>query len=116
MSSPSSRTHSKHHRRSMPNRVYKRVKYQKRRKETPAEYLKRNAIREHREVQRITRLLIDRYGAKCAICGKEIRNKKDLTLDHIKPLSKGGLTTLENCQLACRKCNSQKGDKWDGDI
>lgn len=91
-----------------------RVKaYKARKKETPEQYLKRIGIAEHKEVKRITRLLLDRYGAKCAICGKDIRNKKDLTLDHIKPLSKGGMTTLENCQLACLECNQKKADRYD---
>lgn len=87
-------------------------KFQNRKKETPEEFMRRTGIAEHREIKRITRLLLDRYGAKCAICGKEIRNKKDLTLDHIRPLSKGGTTTLENCQLACLDCNQRKADKW----
>lgn len=91
----------------------KRAKeFKNRRKETPAEFLRRTGIAERKEVKRITRLLLDQNGAVCAICGKQIWNKKDLTLDHIKPLSKGGATVLENCQLACRECNEKKGNKY----
>lgn len=59
----------------------------------------------------IKKQLIAEHGAVCAICGKEIRNMKELSIDHIVPQSKGGLTVKENCQLACQKCNSRKGDQ-----
>lgn len=54
----------------------------------------------------------------CQICGKHIdfdcdSNSNDYpTVDHIKPLSKGGLHIWSNVQLACRICNSLKSDKW----
>lgn len=35
---------------------------------------------------------------------------KDITFDHILPLSKGGFDELENYQLAHWKCNQAKGD------
>lgn len=35
----------------------------------------------------------------------------ELTIDHIKPWSKGGRTVLSNAQLLCRACNSRKGNK-----
>ncbi len=34
-----------------------------------------------------------------------------LEIDHIKPLSKGGLHVIENLQILCRKCNRSKGAK-----
>ncbi|CAB4215030.1 HNHc domain containing protein [uncultured Caudovirales phage] len=34
----------------------------------------------------------------------------DLTGDHIVPLSKGGQSTPENCQVLCRSCNGRKRD------
>ena len=36
-------------------------------------------------------------------------------IDHIKPRAKGGSNTLDNMQLTCEKCNSDKADtfnKW----
>lgn len=33
-----------------------------------------------------------------------------LTLDHLTPISKGGLTSFENVCLACRPCNELKSD------
>ena len=44
---------------------------------------------------------------QCAYCGKY----RDLTIDHIKPKSKGGKDTWENLISACFKCNSRKGDR-----
>lgn len=35
----------------------------------------------------------------------------ELTIDHIKPWSKGGRTVLSNARLLCRACNSSKGNK-----
>ena len=43
---------------------------------------------------------------KCGYCGK-----KATTLDHIKPVSKGGKNTWENLVAACARCNNIKGDK-----
>jgi len=41
----------------------------------------------------------------CSIC----KTTKDLTVDHIVPLSAGGSTVISNLQVLCRKCNSSKG-------
>lgn len=58
----------------------------------------------------IKKQLINSKGNICAICGKPIENMKDCTIDHIIPVSKGGMTTVENCQLAHTKCNQLKGN------
>lgn len=49
-----------------------------------------------------------KFNYKCAICGE----KKLLTKDHIKPLSKGGTDYIENIQPLCRNCNSKKNNKF----
>jgi len=36
---------------------------------------------------------------------------KELTIDHVKPRSRGGTSTWENCVLACITCNRKKADK-----
>ena len=38
-------------------------------------------------------------------------SKKDLTIDHVHPRSRGGLNTWENLATCCTKCNCKKGDK-----
>jgi 5-methylcytosine-specific restriction endonuclease McrA len=68
-------------------------------------------LKERRAKQFIRKQLINKNGAICSLCGKLIETMKDCTIDHIVPISKGGLTTIENCQLAHRSCNVKKGDK-----
>jgi len=43
----------------------------------------------------------------CHYCGKTFE-KKDLTMDHIVPLSRGGKSTKGNLVVACEPCNSDK--------
>jgi 5-methylcytosine-specific restriction endonuclease McrA len=43
----------------------------------------------------------------CPYCNTRT-NKKDLVLDHIHPVAKGGQTVLQNSVLVCGKCNSTK--------
>lgn len=46
----------------------------------------------------------------CALCGKAFE-LKDMDADHIKPWSKGGKTTPDNCQMLCRECNIKKSNR-----
>lgn len=50
---------------------------------------------------------------ECKICGVSINDEPNLLLeiDHIIPLSKGGLTSEDNLQTLCWRCNRQKGAK-----
>ncbi len=43
----------------------------------------------------------------CYYCGQKFA-KKDLTMDHIVPLSRGGKSTKGNVVVACKPCNSDK--------
>ena len=43
----------------------------------------------------------------CLKCGSE----KNLTIDHIIPVSKNGTNDFDNLQILCGKCNQDKGDK-----
>lgn len=38
-----------------------------------------------------------------------------LTIDHVRPRSKGGTNELSNLVVACRACNHQKGDRTPGE-
>jgi 5-methylcytosine-specific restriction protein A len=44
----------------------------------------------------------------CYYCGKKF-SAKELTLDHIVPLARGGTTTPGNVVAACLACNKDKG-------
>ena len=56
--------------------------------------------------------VMQRDGFKCCICGKSPATTPGLVLhiDHIKPWSKGGETTLDNLQTLCSDCNLGKSD------
>jgi len=55
-------------------------------------------------------LLLFQYGKRCGICGKKIKNCRDVTVDHIIPVNRGGKNVLANYQLAHEFCNVEKGD------
>lgn len=50
------------------------------------------------------------WGNKCWMCASSDR----LTIDHVKPLSKGGWHVLANIRPACLSCNCSKNSKWSG--
>ena len=52
---------------------------------------------------------------KCEGCQRTYA-KKDMTVDHIKPLSRGGSDLYNNKQLLCGHCNSTKGDGTQADL
>lgn len=47
----------------------------------------------------------------CPICGHYFEFD-EMEGDHIKPWSKGGHTTPDNCQMLCKDCNGKKTDKY----
>lgn len=58
--------------------------------------------------RRITRrALFARDGNACQYCGSGAR----LTLDHVLPRSRGGVSAWDNVVAACAPCNLRKGDR-----
>jgi hypothetical protein len=51
--------------------------------------------------------IFERDGFQCKRCGVQ----KDLTVDHIWPVSRGGSDDDDNLQTLCRRCNTSKGAK-----
>ena len=51
--------------------------------------------------------IYDKYNGKCAYCGVDL---KKMTMDHIRPESKGGTFQLDNLNPACYECNHCKQD------
>lgn len=53
------------------------------------------------------KVLIMLSGGKCTECKSPLSNS--FHADHIKPYSKGGLTSIQNGQALCPNCNLKKG-------
>jgi len=51
-----------------------------------------------------------RDNSTCQYCGAT-PGRAGLTLDHVMPRSRGGLTTWDNIVVACRACNMRKGGR-----
>lgn len=62
---------------------------------------------------KLRRFIIDRDDNTCKNCGNSTYNEPNLLMevDHIIPIAKGGMTTEENLQTLCWKCNRRKGAK-----
>lgn len=59
--------------------------------------------------------IFSRDGKICAICGKPL-NIDDFTVDHIKPLSKGGTYNDDNLRAAHERCNKMKDNMMDNEF
>ena len=59
-------------------------------------------------LSRRTVMARDQY--TCQYCGAA-PVKADLTIDHVLPRSRGGVTEWENVVVACRSCNQKKGNR-----
>ncbi|WNN91358.1 HNH endonuclease [Gloeocapsopsis dulcis] len=53
------------------------------------------------------REVLRRDNHTCQYCG----SRKHLTLDHVLPVSRGGLHTWDNVVTACERCNQRKSDR-----
>lgn len=50
----------------------------------------------------------------CRYCGARWRKNRSFHLDHVKPICRGGLNTLENLVVCCEPCNYAKGTQsWE---
>lgn len=95
-----------------------RAAFQKWRRNNPDKVRERDARRRARKaaapINNFTakqwRALCKAAGYRCAYCHKKFPFKQ-LTQDHIIPLSKGGSHTLANIVPACLSCNSRKKDR-----
>lgn len=50
---------------------------------------------------------------RCTLCGRAANDNVKLHVDHIKPVSKGGKTEINNLRTLCSECNMGKRDKYD---
>lgn len=49
----------------------------------------------------------------CSQCYRPLFGKKQVVVDHIVPLARGGRNHVSNCTAICQRCNSSKSDKVD---
>jgi 5-methylcytosine-specific restriction endonuclease McrA len=56
------------------------------------------------------RNLFKRDHSTCQYCGAR-PGTEELTIDHVIPRAQGGLTTWDNCVLACVACNAHKASR-----
>lgn len=56
----------------------------------------------------VRRLIIARDASTCWICERVVP-EDEIHLDHVVPLSRGGLHDPENVRVACASCNMWKG-------
>lgn len=66
---------------------------------------------ERAKVSGLDRFVWKRDKGECQHCGKDLRKVRRPQLDHIVPISKGGLSTMENLQFLCPDCHSEKTTK-----
>lgn len=65
--------------------------------------------------------VFERDGWRCRLCGRKVRrdvtwdHPKSPVVDHIVPLSRGGVHESWNVQTAHRKCNELKGNRGGGE-
>jgi 5-methylcytosine-specific restriction endonuclease McrA len=61
------------------------------------------------------RTILQRDQWTCVYCGHFDPSGKSLTLDHIRPKSRGGSDANNNLTTACRTCNEAKANQdWGG--
>lgn len=78
----------------------------------------KNCHKTNRDINlRLRFKVMQRDNFKCCICGKSPATSPCVTLhiDHIKPWSKGGETTIDNLQTLCSECNLGKSDLYNED-
>jgi 5-methylcytosine-specific restriction endonuclease McrA len=63
-----------------------------------------------KEVKLTRQNIFERDSYTCQYCG-EVKDRRDLNLDHVIPRDHGGTTTWENVVCSCIPCNTRKGNR-----
>jgi 5-methylcytosine-specific restriction endonuclease McrA len=78
--------------------------------------VKRNPNKRER-AQRLRAKLLAKQRWRCVYCDRKVSESAApnvphrATLEHILPVSMGGMTTVNNCAVACFECNQQRGNQ-----
>ena len=76
-------------------------------------WVKVKSVNKSRSINEKTRLkILKRDHYRCVKCGRSPASERGIILhiDHIKPFSKGGNSSMENLQTLCSKCNLGKNN------
>ena len=92
--------------------IHKRVSFTNPLRNKIKWYCRRGADQTDTTVKFTPEQLIAKTGDICYLTGKklDLTNSDSYQLDHRIARSKGGLSTLENCELACSEVNYAKGN------
>ena len=76
--------------------------------------LKTTIMQRRRET--VYRMLAKKHAGivPCFVCGKHVP-RPSATLEHVKPLSKGGTDDMSNLSISHAKCNHRRGNNTDED-
>lgn len=75
---------------------------------------KRRALRKEKDDGTVTKESLKKKNkGNCYICGVSFKDlkDKDIHLEHVIPLSRGGLHSIHNMEFSCKSCNLKKGNK-----
>lgn len=108
--------HREYYARNAEKLATKSRKWRKSHPETPRNYAKkrRALLAGAAEIETIDRFaLVARDGSCCYLCGRilDINKKRELSVDHVVPISRGGAHTMANLKICCQPCNSRKRDR-----
>ena len=57
------------------------------------------------------KLLFESHGHMCYYCDKILDvSTREACVEHMTPISRGGLNVIQNCIPSCRSCNARKGE------
>lgn len=51
----------------------------------------------------------------CHYCGNRFK-PQELTMDHVVPIARGGVSSKKNCVPCCKSCNTAKGNKTNSEM
>lgn len=71
---------------------------------------KERCTRKRRVSPRMRRIVIERAGNRCEYCGDRLA-AKELEVDHVLAVTRGGRSYLANLAASCRTCNFDKFDR-----
>ena len=81
-------------------------------REHPSEHIYHLEAMNSHDARRIWRQSIHQaWGYRCAFCNGFPIEDQPLTIDHVRPKSRGGRDLTSNCVSCCQRCNQSKASE-----